>query len=431
MHTDTQWMHPREELVETMRRIYRYRMTTTSGGNLSIRDDNGDIWITPSRVDKGSLQPADMVCVRADGAREGLHPPSSEFPFHREIYRKRPDLRAIVHAHPGALVAFSICRLVPDTRVHAHVHAVCGRVAMAPYACPGSAELGEKIADTFASGADCVLLENHGVVIGGTDLQDAFQRFETLEFVAQTLCRAAALGPVRALPAEHLDGNSLGAFGELAAGQNATLREKELRTEVCRFLHRAYQQRLTISTAGAISARLDAGHFVVTPRRRDRLTVTPGRLIRASFTAAEKGRTPSRAAWLHAKIYERHPEVGAIINAQPVHASAFCLTEPSLGTRTIPESYLVLQDAPKLPFLRIVEDAERLAEAVSLKRCPVVLIQNEGALVIGRTLLEAFDRLEVLEATAEAVLLARPLGALVPMPESALSELRRVFGMET
>jgi L-fuculose-phosphate aldolase len=423
---DTTWLHPRDELVATMQRIYRYKMTTTSGGNLSVLDPSGDIWITPSRVDKGSLQPTDIVCVHPDGSRSGLHPPSSEFPFHRDIYRARPDIKAIVHAHPGALVAFSICRLLPDTRVQSHAHTICGRVALAPYACPGTAELGEKIAATFAGGADCVLLENHGVVIGGRDLREAFQRFETFEFVAQTLIKARQLGPVKVLAPEHLGLETMPAFGELPDAPLSN-REKELRTDLCRFLHRAYQQRLLISTAGAFSARLSADQFLVTPRRHDRLSVEAPGIVRATRDACERGKRPSRAALLHALIYERHPGVGAIINAQPAHASAFCMSDAALSTRTIPESYVVLYDAPKLPFARIVEDAERIADQVSLERCPVILIENEGAVVLGRTILEAFDRLEVLEATTEALLLSRPLGPVVPMPESAIDELRRAF----
>jgi L-fuculose-phosphate aldolase len=426
---ETAWLHPREELVETMRRIYRYKMTTTSGGNLSILDTDGSIWITPSRVDKGSLQPSDVVRVLADGTREGLHPPSSEFPFHREIYRRRPDIKAIVHAHPGALVAFSICRLVPDTRVQSHAHSVCGRVAIAPYACPGTAELGEKIAATFAEGADCVLLENHGVVIGARDLREAFQRFETLEFVAQTIIHASSLGAVQVLPASQLGVETMPEFGELPDAP-ASNREKELRTAITRFVQRAYQQRLLISTAGAFSARLDDHTFVITPRRRDRLELTPGGLVRARRDACERGKRPSRCALLHALIYERHPEVGAIINAQPAHASAFCMTQAPLSTRTIPESYIVLNEAPKLPFQRIVEDASRIAGEVSLGRRPVVLIENEGAVILGRDVLDAFDRLEVLEATTEALLLARPLGPVVPMPDDAIAELRRVFKVE-
>ena len=146
-------IHPRAELTETLERIYSYKMTTTSGGNLSIRDENGDVWITPARVDKGTLRWEDIVCVRCDGRVEGLHKPSSEHPFHDAIYKARPDLGAIVHAHPVALVAFSICRKVPDTRLFPQAWHVCGEVGFAPYALPGSKELGQNIAATFAQGA--------------------------------------------------------------------------------------------------------------------------------------------------------------------------------------------------------------------------------------------------------------------------------------
>lgn len=420
------WLHPREELVATMQRIYRYRMTTTSGGNLSILDPDGSIWITPSRVDKGALTPSDIVRVHADGKREGAHPPSSELPFHAEIYRRRPDIKAIVHAHPGALVAFSICRQIPDTRVQSHVHEVCGKIALAPYACPGTQALGDNIAATFAAGADCVLLENHGVVIGGRDLREAFQRFETLEFAAQTLIRAAQLGSLQVLPPDALAVDTAPKFADLPSTEPSN-EEKDLRGQICRFLHRAYQQRLLISTAGAFSARTAKDEFVITPRRRDRLEVQPGGLVNVRGNACTAGRQPSRAAKLHAEIYARHPEIGAIINAQPAHASAFCMTAAPLSTRTIPESYVVLNDAPRLPFLRIVEDAAQIAATLSIPKCPVVLIANEGAVVVGRNLLEAFDRLEVLEATSEALLLARPLGPLVPMPDAAINELRQVF----
>jgi L-fuculose-phosphate aldolase len=411
-------MHPRDELVATMRRIYRYRMTTTSGGNLSIRDPDGGIWITPSRVDKGALTPADIVRVLPDGTLQGAHPPSSEFPFHREIYRRRPDLRAIVHAHPGALVAFSICRKLPDTRVQSHVHAVCGRVALAPYACPGSQALGDSIAATFQTGADCVLLENHGVVVGGVDLADAFQRFETLEFAAQTLVRAAMLGVPKVLSS-----------ADLAVQTASEFEEKALRGDLCTFMHRAYEQRLLISTAGAFSAKLGKGDFLITPRRRDRLEIAPPGIVRVRGGCCSAGQRPSRAVKLHAEIYARFPEVGAILNAQPAHASAFCVTDAPLVTHTIPESYVVLRDVPKLPFARIVEDAAEITNRISPTRHPVILIENEGVVAVGRTLLEAFDRLEVLEATAEALLLSRPLGSLASMPQSALDELRSVFSI--
>ena len=101
MSTDRDLIHPRDAIMRTMERIYRYRMTTTSGGNLSIRDDDGAIWITPARLDKGSLRRDDIVRVRRDGTTEGPHRPSSEFPFHQAIYEARPDLRGDRPRPPG------------------------------------------------------------------------------------------------------------------------------------------------------------------------------------------------------------------------------------------------------------------------------------------------------------------------------------------
>ena len=78
------------------------------GLKIMVVDDDGNIWITPSGIDKGNLTRADMIQVKPDGTLIGPHKPSVEQPFHKEIYRRRPDLRAIVHAHPPTLVAFSL-----------------------------------------------------------------------------------------------------------------------------------------------------------------------------------------------------------------------------------------------------------------------------------------------------------------------------------
>ena len=110
-------MHPRDQIILVISRIYKRGLTTTSGGNISIIDENGDIWVTPSAVDKGSLQPDDIVCVKKNGTISGRHKPSSEFPFHRAIYESRPDIKSVIHAHPPALVSFSIVRQIPNTNI--------------------------------------------------------------------------------------------------------------------------------------------------------------------------------------------------------------------------------------------------------------------------------------------------------------------------
>lgn len=85
-----QYIHPADQLVMFMQRIYDKGLTTMSGGNLSIRDTQGNIWITPAGIDKGTLTRKDIICVRPDGSCEGPHKPSSELPFHESVYRMRP-----------------------------------------------------------------------------------------------------------------------------------------------------------------------------------------------------------------------------------------------------------------------------------------------------------------------------------------------------
>lgn len=85
---------PNKQIALIMSWIYESGLTTTSGGNISIREENDDIWITPAGKDKGKLSPNDIVCVKNDGTSEGKYQPSSEFPFHQAIYEKRPEFSA-------------------------------------------------------------------------------------------------------------------------------------------------------------------------------------------------------------------------------------------------------------------------------------------------------------------------------------------------
>jgi L-fuculose-phosphate aldolase len=412
-----------------MQRIYGYRMTTTSGGNLSLREDNGDIWITPARVDKGSLRREDIVCVHPDGTVDGIRPPSSELPFHQKIYSRRPDIRGIVHAHPVALVAFSIAHQVPDTRVFHQAWHVCRKAAFATYELPGSDALGDTVGSVFARGHDSVILENHGVVTAGGSLQEAFHRFETLEFTGKTIIKASLLGDVRYLTEQEI---------ALARERQRPLpeyerqppssAEKELRNVLSEFIRRAYRQRLFISTQGSFSARLDGSSFLITPYELDRGAAEPRDLVLIHDHHSEARRTPSRAAVIHDAIYRRHPGVGAIVNAYPVNATAFSMTAVPLDTRTIPESYVVVRRVGRAPYGLQFEDADAVAARIA-PATPALLLNNDGVLVTGATVLEAYDRLEVLESTAEALINCRAIGALAPMPDSAIRELAAAFGL--
>jgi L-fuculose-phosphate aldolase len=420
-------MHPRDELLATMERIYAYRMTTTSGGNLSIREENGDIWITPTRVDKGTLRREDMVLVREDGTALGLHAPSSELPFHQAIYRSRPDLRGIVHAHPVALVAFSAIHDVPDTRLFPKAKSICGEVAYAPYELPGSEALGRIVAEKFSQGSHCAILENHGVVTVGNNLGEAFQRFETLEFVAKTIIKGKQLGEVRFLTTAEIELADLrpSAMPEFPR-ESPSSEENELRKRLCEFVRRAYRQRLFISTQGTFSVRLDESSMLITPFQVDRGVLDPQDLVLIKSGRCEAEKNPSRATGNHEAIYRLHPDIHALINASPVNATAFGVTGATLDCRTIPESYVVLRQVGRVEYGLPFQDSEALARQCSLQR-PALLLENDGVLVCGADLLETYDRLEVLESTAEALINSRAIGTLAPIPEEAIRALDLAF----
>jgi len=426
-----EYMHPRDELALTLERIYNYKMTTTSGGNLSILDDNGDIWITPARIDKGELTPKDIVCVRKDGSVDGLHPPSSEFPFHKAVYEARSDIRAVVHAHPMALVAFSCAHKTPETKAFPNAWNSNGLVGFAAYGVPGSDDLGAKIADVFNNGYDSVILENHGVCCGGEDLQDAFQRFESLELCAKALIKANMIGEPQFLSEEQIQMQQK-SYHKLEAFEYdtdvMTIKEKELRCELARFIRRGYRQRLLTGTTGTFSARIDKDSFLITPYPLDRHTIEPEDLVMIRKGKKQIGKKPSRALHAHRAIYDSSPEVQCIVNAKPVNALSFSIVHRNVDTYTIPESYVFVGNVALLPFETTFNDFARLAETLTLKN-PAAVLENNGVMLVGKDILSAFDQLEVLECSAEAIIDSQPIGGHVPMSQDTIDELCEAFGL--
>lgn len=420
-------IHPREQITLVMGRIYRHGMTTTSGGNVSIRDDNGNIWITPAGFDKGSIGWDDIVKIHADGTVKGRHRPSSELPFHRSIYESRPDVRAIIHAHPSALVSFSIVRRIPPISAIPQANFVCGRVGFAPYALPGSEELGENIATSFREGNDCVVMENHGVVCGGTNLLHAFHRFETLEFCARLLIRGSMLGGINELTDDQyaLFQHERHHLPEFVPTSHQS-EEKALRRHICKLAHRAYDQRLMTSTEGVISARLDKDSFLITPTGLDRRLLDVGDIVLVRDFKREAGKFPSRSVHIHHHIYQNHPWVDAVMSAQAPNATAFSVSNHPFDTRTIPESYILLRDIPRVPYGPQFNDPASVSRHIG-KKTPVIILENDAVMVVGRNLLEAFDRLEVAEFTAKSYIDATMIGGLVAIGEDDIRALEKKF----
>lgn len=425
------YLHPADQLVMIMDRIYECGMTTTSGGNLSILDDDGDIWITPGGVDKGRLTREDIVQVLPNGTVLGNHKPSVELPFHSLVYRRRPGIKAVLHAHPPSLVAFSIVRKIPNTNLIPSANQVCGEVGMVPYALPGSMELGENIVKAMESGSHTMMLENHGVVVGGETLFQAFMAFETLDFCARLELTANLIGtPVGLTPKylaisknkQHIDMNEFipNGYGSL---------EKKARREMCELIHRAYDRQLFTSTQGTFSQRLKDHAFLITPYGMDRKYIQPEDIVRIESGWKQIGKTPSRSVMLHQKIYEKHPDIHSVIVAHPPYIMAYAVTKVDFDSKIIPESYFMLRNVRKLPFGSGFMQPALTAETFS-RNTPMILIENECLIVTGNSLLHAFDRLEVAEFSAKALISSRAIGDVVPIDSVRVDELETAFGMK-
>ncbi|MHC4611977.1 MAG: class II aldolase/adducin family protein [Planctomycetota bacterium] len=387
-------------VAATMRRVYRRRLTTVAGGNISIRDDAQRVWITPAGQDKGRLSAGDIVRVDPDGTFRGPGQPSSELPMALHVYRRRPDLHAIIHAHAPALVAFSIRHEVPDTDVLPESAAACGPVGYVPYELTGTDRLGERSADVFADGSNCVILENHGVAVAGADVNEAFHRLETLEITAQVITAARGLGEIHRPPSPLPP--SARSPEMVSAGDPAR------RQELCDFIRRGYERHLVSGLLGGFSARIGDDLIVTSPHGGDVEALDPDDLVRP-------GPLPSA-------IYAAHPGIHAVIIATPVNATAFSVTGRPLDTQVTAESHLLLGDVATVPSDVVSGDPQRVATMVSAQR-PAALLGNYGVLVVGGTMLEAYERLEALEATAEAALIARSLGGVIPIRDGSLGEV--------
>lgn len=427
MSKNLKLIHPRDQITEIISRVYKRGMTTTSGGNISIIDDEGNIWVTPSAIDKGSLRASDIICVKKDGTIIGKHKPSSEFPFHKAIYEARPDIKSVIHAHPPALVSFSIVRQIPNTNIISQAKHICGPIGYAKYRLPGSEDLGDVIADEFKKGYKAVIMENHGTVLGGTDLTDAYERFEALEFCARTIIYGAQIGTPKYLTDQQIDefeSQATGVLPEMETTQY-TSEEVEKRLEICKIVQRSCQQGLMIGSYGTVSMRLKDSDFLITPTNVNRWDLDLDDVVQIKNGQREAGKIPSRATWIHQEIYDRNPNVNSIIMTQSPYLMSFGVTGEYLNVRTIPESWIFLQD---INFVEYGNHFRKNNNSKIVDNCATALIiENDSVIVTGDKLLQTFDYLEVAEFSAKSIVLGHSLGEMVPINDEQVEDLRKKF----
>ena len=192
--------HERERaaIIEVGLRLHQKGLVTATEGNISVRVADGHL-VTASGVSKGLLTPGHVLFIDREGRGPSSGPAvSSEALMHAAIYRRRPDVHAVIHAHPPTATAFAVAHVPLDERILAESVLVLGTVPLIPYAMPGTAELASIVAEGLLH-ARVALLANHGAVTVGDTLAEAHQRMETLEHVARVALMARLLGGPREL----------------------------------------------------------------------------------------------------------------------------------------------------------------------------------------------------------------------------------------
>jgi L-fuculose-phosphate aldolase len=199
----TELLKEREKVAAIMRRLYTNRLTTASGGNVSMRVQD-KILITPSQIDKAAIVTEKIGILTLEG--KNLTPElrqSMESGMHLAVYHKRPDVRAVVHAHPVFATSFGISRQKINTSLAGEARAMLGEPSSAPYALMGTKDLASAVAMACEK-TNVVLMENHGVIALGETLFQAYDRMEVLEACAKMTLITSFLGGAHELNKEQL-----------------------------------------------------------------------------------------------------------------------------------------------------------------------------------------------------------------------------------
>lgn len=184
----------REQIVRYGRMVHERGFVAAMDGNLSVRLKHDRILVTPTCVSKGAMRAGDMVVVDRDGHRiSGRRQVTSEIGMHLLIYTRRPDVQAIVHAHPPTATGFAAAGIPLTEPLVCEVVMGLGCIPLARYGTPGTSELAQTL-EPYVDNYDAILMSNHGVVTYGDTLEHAYMKMETVEHFAQIALVTHLLG---------------------------------------------------------------------------------------------------------------------------------------------------------------------------------------------------------------------------------------------
>ena len=196
----------RQEMCEIGRRVYERGMVAANDGNFSVKLNNNEFLCTPTGVSKGFMTPEYICRIDAEGRlleANGDFKPSSEMKMHLRVYKERPDVQAVVHAHPPYATTFAAAGIPLEKPVLSEAILTLGKVPVARYGTPSTREVPDAVAE-YLPYYDAMLLANHGALTYGDSLMNAYHKMESVEFYARILYQTHMLGGVRELSSEQV-----------------------------------------------------------------------------------------------------------------------------------------------------------------------------------------------------------------------------------
>ncbi len=190
----------KQEICEVGHRLYHHGFVAANDGNISVKLSENEFYCTPTGVSKGSLTPDMIIKIDAEGNKlEGTLNPSSEIKMHLRVFRERPDVNAVVHAHPPVATAFTVAGIPLDRYILPEAVLTIGDVPTCAYATPSTMEIPDSLMP-YIQEHDAFMLKNHGALTVGNTLTRAFFTMEEVEFNAKIMKYAMELGRIQEIP---------------------------------------------------------------------------------------------------------------------------------------------------------------------------------------------------------------------------------------
>ena len=194
----------KQEICEVGHRLYDHGFVAANDGNISVKVGPNEFYCTPTGVSKGSLTPDMIIKIDAEGNRlEGELKPSSEIKMHLRVYRERPDVNAVVHAHPPVATAFTVAGIPLDRYILPEAVLTIGDVPTCAYGTPSTMEIPDSLMP-YIQEHDAFMLKNHGALTVGNTLTRAMFTMEEVEFNANIMKIAMDLGRIEEIPADQM-----------------------------------------------------------------------------------------------------------------------------------------------------------------------------------------------------------------------------------